>query len=47
MHDTFLWSLWHARHRRGPDEVGGLGRLLMKLLERRLSTVGSILLVIG
>jgi len=47
MHDTSLWSLWHARHRHGLCEVGGLGQLLMKPPEERLLRVGSIPQVMG
>lgn len=47
MHGISLWSLRHARHRRGPYEVGGLGRLPMKLLEARLLMAGSIPRVMG
>ena len=42
MHDTSLWSLPHARHRRGPYEVDGPAQLLMRLVEERLLAVGSI-----
>ena len=42
MHDISLWSLWHARHRRGPSEADGLGRFLKRLIERWLLAVGPI-----